>query len=292
MGARHRLLGCGCALLAAVLISVSNVWSGQYYRDGGNGESLLLLRYLAFVPLVLVVMRLRGTRLGLPRADRAVVWTTGACYAVGGGALVLAFGRLPVSLVVLVLYAFPFVTLVAESVMSQQWPAVRQCALMGLAFVGLVLALGGDLALHDPLGLLFAVLAALGVGLSFALTGRYLTHLDSALLACHMAVVALLLATALVVFTGRFALPASSAALVTLVTVIAAFSVAYVAMFAAVQRAGASVAATLMNLEPVVTLWLAAWVLSETFSGGQWLGAALVVVAVVAYPVWGVRRAA
>ena len=108
------VFGIGCALLAAVLISVSNVWSGQFYRDGGNGESLLLLRYLAFVPVMVALVRLRVGSLRLPPGNTSAVWVTGACYAVGGGALVLAFGRLPVSLVVLILYTFPFVTLVAE----------------------------------------------------------------------------------------------------------------------------------------------------------------------------------
>lgn len=279
-----RLTGIGLALLAAVFISVSNVWSGQFYRDGGNGESLLLLRYLAFVPLVLLVLRWRGEAVQLTRADAPHVWITGACYAMGGGSLVLAFGRVPVSLVVLILYLFPFVTLTAESAMRRRLPDWRRVGLMVMAFLGLLLALGGEQAELDPIGLVFAGLAALGVGLSFAWTGRHLTHVNSLVLALHMALVALVLVIALVLATDSWSVPGSGAAWRTLAVVVVGFSVAYVAMFAAVQHIGASGAATLMNLEPVVTLWLAALVLGEMLMGVQWLGAALVVMAVVVYP--------
>ncbi len=284
-----RLTGIGLALLAAVFISVSNVWSGQFYRDGGNGESLLLLRYLAFLPLVYLVLRWRGGAVRLPRRDALNVWTTGACYAVGGGSLVLAFGRLPVSLVVLILYLFPFVTLTVESVMARRVPDWRRLGLMVLAFAGLLLALGGEQAALDPIGLVFAGLAALGVGLSFAWTGRYLTHLNSLLLALHMAVVALVLVVTLVLTTDSLSVPVTGQALQTLAVVVVGFSIAYVAMFAAVQHIGASGAATLMNLEPVVTLWLAALVLGELLVGVQWAGAAMVVMAVVVYPLLPAR---
>ncbi len=283
------LFGVALALLAAVFISVSNVWSGQFYRDGGNGESLLLVRYFVFVPFVWMLLRLRGAPLGLPRADARIVWITGACYAVGGGALTLAFGRLPVSLVVLILYLFPFVTLVAESLLFNRWPDARHIALMGIAFCGLVLALGFEDATLDPVGLVFAGLAALGVGLSFALTGRFLGHLDSLRLAFHMAVVALVLVVMLVAGTDSLSLPGTLAALGTLGIVVLSFSVAYVAMFAAVQHMGASGAATLMNLEPVVTLGLAALVLGEQLVVAQWMGAGLVVLAVVVFPLMPTR---
>lgn len=279
-----RVAGFAFALMAAVLISVSNVWSGQFYRDGGNGETLLLLRYAAFVPLVFLIVRLRGGSGGLPRTNVLAVWATGACYGIGGGALVLAFGRLPVSLVVLILYLFPFVTLAVESCLFRRWPLWQHTVLMVLAFVGLLMALGAEPADLDPIGLLYAGLSALGVGLSFALTGRYLTHLDSLLLALHMALVALVLVLILVGTTDTLSVPRSAQALATVGIVIVAFSVAYVAMFAAVQRVGASAAATLMNLEPVVTLWLAALVLGETLAGLQWFGAMLVVLAVVVFP--------
>lgn len=44
-----------------------------------------------------------------------------------------------------------------------------------------------------------------------------------------------------------------------------------------------------MNLEPVVTLWLAALVLGELLVGVQWAGAAMVVMAVVVYPLLPAR---
>ncbi len=104
-----------------------------------------------------------------------------------------------------------------------------------------------------------------------------------------MAVVALVLVVTLVLTTDSLSVPVTGQALQTLAVVVVGFSIAYVAMFAAVQHIGASGAATLMNLEPVVTLWLAALVLGELLVGVQWAGAAMVVMAVVVYPLLPAR---
>ena len=107
----------------------------------------------------------------------------------------------------------------------------------------------------------------------------------------HMAVTGLVIAVLFTFGTGSFALPAGSGAgWVALVASVLCFAAAFFAMFRGVHLIGAAPTAMVMNLEPVFTILLSVVLLSEGLSGRKLLGAAAVILAVIASQILAARR--
>jgi drug/metabolite transporter (DMT)-like permease len=75
----------------------------------------------------------------------------------------------------------------------------------------------------------------------------------------------------------QFSLPTATPGLVALAAATLFYLIAILCQFEALARLPASTAAFILNLEPVVSILLAAIILQEHLSGLQWLGVALVV---------------
>ncbi len=274
--------GVGVAAFGALVISVANVTAPIYYGAGGDAASLLFFRYLALVALTggWIVATRRPLRLKL--RDRVNVYATGIVYVVGGGSLLASFAYIPVSLAVLIFYTFPLLTVVIDALAGGPRPRPLHIFCLVAALGGLSLALGGSVGEINLHGVGFGFLAALGVSGSFVMRGRLCGHLDGAATTFHMALAGLAGAAIIVFLTGGpAALPAEIGPLIAAITSTIAFALAVGAMFAAVDWIGARSAATIMNLEPVLTMALAHALLSEDLSPMQIVGAGVVIAAVV-----------
>jgi drug/metabolite transporter (DMT)-like permease len=84
-----------------------------------------------------------------------------------------------------------------------------------------------------------------------------------------------------VAFT-QFSLPNSSTGLIALSTATLFYMVAILCQFQALARLPATAAAFILNLEPVVSILLAVFVLHEYLNNLQWVGIALVIAVLLA----------
>lgn len=270
-------------LIAAICISLSNVMSPMVYDAGTSVTGLLLARFMAFPCLCLCWIIAQGHSLALQTRDRAICLGAGVFYCAGHGSLIASFAFLPVSLGILILFTFPMITLVIESILDRRWPSAARIACIVAAFVGLGLAMGVDISSFDPRGLGFAGAAAFFVAIAFVWTGRTLHGVEPTVMTFYMSLSGVVLAAVAAFVVGDFALvwsPPMTA--LALVGAVVTFNGAFLGMFAGVRMIGAQTTAMLMNMEPVFTLGLAAILLAESLSALQMLGAALVIGAVVA----------
>ena len=273
----------GFGLLAALSISVTNVFTHLHYETGSNPVTFLVGRYVLFVALLGLWLGATGRlRLAAP-ADRFHLWGAGLLNAAGASSLSFAIERLPVALAIAILYLFPIVTLLLDRAVRRVPPPPALVAALLVAFAGLALALDVRGVVPDPAGIGFALFAATAIAASFVWVDHALPTMQSLVRTFRLGVAGLAFAAALAAGTGDLVWPLPSARTwTTLLVASASFAVAYLAMFRSIAVAGAPTTSLLMNLEPPATVVLAFLVLGEALGALQLAGVAITVAAVVA----------
>lgn len=106
MAARGAVLSTGAALvlLAAFSINLTNVATPFVYVAGGNPQTYIVLRNLAFLVLCGLWLVVGGRFSWLDRYGQLVCFDAGVAYTCGAGGLLLSLLYLPVSLAILVFF--------------------------------------------------------------------------------------------------------------------------------------------------------------------------------------------
>ncbi len=276
-------LGLLVVIGAAASISVSNILTPMVYALGTNSLTLLGLRYAGFLLVCGLWLKTQGISISLQKSDLIHCAGAGTAYAFGSACLITSFAFIPVSLAILVFYLFPLITRLAESAIDRRVPSVFEIVCYILALSGLAVCLGVGLDDLNIEGLLFAVLAALGLSLSYVWTGRRLKSVQPVVLTFTMAATGLVLSIIATTVSGNWAMPPlDPLALLIVGATILTFAGAFLGMFVGVNLTGPSRTAMVMNLEPVMTVGLAIVILEEGLEGNQLLGAVLVIATIVA----------
>jgi drug/metabolite transporter (DMT)-like permease len=135
-----------------------------------------------------------------------------------------------------------------------------------------------------------SAMGALGVAASFVWSGRRLANAAPGAVFVYRSAAALFLTLGFALGSGSGVTGVSGAYAWSVFAVSVVFtSLAFMAMFAGVDRIGATPAAMIMNLEPAMTVALAAVVLGETMTPMKLIGGAIVVAAVLVSQVAGLR---
>lgn len=274
--------GIVLGIAAALLISMTNVFSRLHFDAGSNPVTFMLARYILFVAALFIGLALfkRLPRIATNRYRDVIA--AGLLNVVGATCLAFSIERLQVGLAIAVLYLFPIFTLLIDSVLRKRLPSSTTIIALLIAFAGLVLALDVAVSWPDPIGVGFALAAALCISGSFVWIDWRLDDLGDAARVFWLSVVALIFSIVLALTKGGviFPLP-TSWAWVTLVIATATFGGAYAAMFVAIGRIGAPTTSVLMNLEPPATALFATLLLGDHLGSLQMFGITLVIAAVL-----------
>jgi drug/metabolite transporter (DMT)-like permease len=152
----ERLRAVGLVLAAAFITAVMGLFAKEALERGADPQTLLALRYL-----------ITGIALGLPLVIyKAFPWTApagrravaiGVAMFFGGTAEFEALSRLPLSVVIVILFVSPlWVALYSRIVRGERLGPERQLA-FALVFTGIVCLVGPKLEDYDTLGLLCAL---------------------------------------------------------------------------------------------------------------------------------------
>ena len=282
---KGKILGPGMAGVAFVAASAIGFGAlgvlGKFaFASGASTAVVLFLRFMLAGLLMSALML--ALRLPWPRGrDLWVLVGMGAIGYVGQAFCYFSSLRhASAGLTALLLYLYPaLVTLVAAALGRQRLTAIKMGAVIA-TLVGIVLTVIDGLS-GTPLGIAFGAGAAV-IYTGYILVGEPVTRRTGAIPAATviMLAAAALFGAAMLWqgpqwpgdYTGWGA-----------VVAIAIFStvVPMVGFFAGMQRLGATDAATLSTLEPVVTLLLATLLLGESLGSLKVAGALLVLGAVV-----------
>lgn len=273
--------GAGLVALSAASFGAMAIFARFAVADGIEISMLLFLRFLIAGVVMAVVMTL--TRRSWPRGrNRMVLVLMGGVGYVGQSlCFFLALNHASAGLVALLLYLYPFlVTVIGAIFLGESMTRLRAVAVLA-ALLGTGLTIGSGLE-GSPLGIALGVAAALIYSV-YILVGSRVLREEEPLGAATVVMLSAAVVFGLGVMLESPRFPASVVGWSSVLAIALVSTVlAMVGFFAGVKRLGASDAATLSTLEPVITFVLAAVFLDESVSLIQMTGGGVVLAAVIA----------
>ena len=263
------------ALITAIGLGAITTQAKIFYADGGNAMTLMLTRFLVSTLAFGLLIVFKRRMFNIDRHQRLPVLMLGLIWSGSMVCYLLSVESISVSIAVLVLYTYPLLVLIYSVLRRQVSPSPALIAAFCLAFLGLYLALSSSSVNLNTTGLLFALLAGLGAAYTFIRGARIAPLLDPLVMTFWINVAGL----ALIIPLGytQFFLPTAGIGLIALAAATLFYVVAVLCQFAALARLPAATAAFILNLEPVVSIVLAAIILHDNLVALQWVGVALVV---------------
>lgn len=287
-----RNLGIALTLGSAAGFAMNTPIAPLVYADGGNAAALMAARTGAAGVLALLLL-LAARR--LPRVPRAawpgLIGVTLSLFLQGIGYLG-SVAYIPVGLAAVIFFTWPIMVALIDPLLGGPRLRALDALAFLIAFAGLALAIGPSLETLDPRGIALALLGAVGLAAFLLFSRKALESVSSLTVSLHanLGTVLLCVVTAPVLFDG-LDFPATVNGRWAMLAVCGFYTLALALQFAALKLASAPTIAILFNLEPVLSILAAAWLLGEILSPDQYLGGALVVAGLLLYSRSGrVRR--
>ena len=268
------------ALLTALSFGGLSTLATLYYADGGNVLTMLLFRF-GFATLGLLILA-RGQLRPPPGRRFAGVLAVGAAWSLGVTCYLGSVHYIEVGIAALVLYTFPVIVLMLSLATRELRSTVALWAVFLAAFGGLGVMLLPSLSKFNHTGLLLAFGAAALFAVTYFLGARVSVTLPVRSMALWVTVVGVVIIAPLVYVNDALALPRSGSGWWYLGAATLMYLGGILAQFSALSRARAAEVSMVMNLEPIVSVGLGAWVLGERLTPLQWLGAGAVLGAMLA----------
>ena len=275
--------GLGTALAAgsAVAFGFGTTFARLAYEGGSDPLTVVTVRFAGFVLVIGLLLQALRRSFAVSRAAlRSTLWIA-ACLAAVSLGYQASVAFIPVSLAALIFYTFPLlVGLLALAAGRDRLTVAKALALLA-AFAGLALALGPGFSDLEWRGVGFAVLASLGMTLTLTFGGDATRGENPLVMAVFTNLWMLIGFAAVVAFAGGLTPPTTTAGALGMAGNGLSYVLGYVCWFAALGMVKPVRLASLFNIEPLVTLSVAALILGERLSLLQLAGAALVLAAVM-----------
>ncbi len=273
------LKGFALVLLAAFSYGIQPFFAHFAYQAGADPVGLLLIRFTLAAGIMLLWLKKRAVALPASAAfARTLLIGIGyACAALG---YYSASHTTSVSLAVILMFLFPaFVTLWSILFLAEKSSLLKIFSLL-LASAGVVLASGMDFR-GDLTGVLWALFAAVSYG-SAILYGTHRVSPEKPLASAGVILIggALMFSVAALI-QGASWPQTTTGWLATLGLALFATILPIASFISGSPRIGASDAATLSTLEPVVAVVIAVMLIGEELSQPMLWGGVMVIIAAV-----------
>ena len=251
------------------------------FEGGMDAPTANAARFLFAVLALIVFFVLRRRFPSLPRRQRLAALALGIAFFFTTFGFLDAIRYIPVSVAVLVLYIYPILVGLVASVTERASLGPTRLTSLVLAFAGLALALNVQAAaLPDWRGLALACLAATSMSVMVIGSSRVMREVDRSSVNLHLLVGASTLFVIILPLGGGAQWPRTEAGWLAVAGMVTTFAVGQLALVAAIGWAGPVLTATVMNLEPLITIAFAVLLVGERLTLPQTVGAGLVVSAV------------
>lgn len=274
----------------AVVLATGHVCARFAFAHGVTIVTAATTRSIAASLLLLALLRARKIPvLPLPREARAAA-ILGVLIATQTVLVQLSVKLMPVTLAILTMYTFPFLTSIGMSLTGRERLTPRLVASLACAFAGLALVLGVGAATPSALGIAAALGAALAFSTALVLTPTLAPDLPAPLRAFFMVATAAAIFVTASLVTGDFRLPEDRAAWLGLAGLSVFYAIGFSGLFLLLPLLGPIPIAVTLNLEPLAVATISWIALGEALTTAQMLGGLLVLAAVIYYQARGSRR--
>lgn len=278
--AKGYLLGA----VAAATYGMNPLFAIPLYGDGMNPDSVLFFRYLLAIPLLGVMLKVRGRSLRLQRAEVAPLVFYGLMIALSSLALFLSYGYMGASIASTLLFVYPIMVAVIMACLFRERlrPVTLLCMTAALAGIGLLYR-NGDGSTISLVGTLFVFVSSLSYAIYLVGINRVksIRNEPTLKITFYVLLFGVVLFVGRLLWTGDVALPRHWYMWGNLLG-LAVFptAISFLCTTAAINKIGSTPTAILGALEPVTAVVFGVAVFHETLSVRQGLGLVLIIAAV------------
>jgi drug/metabolite transporter (DMT)-like permease len=286
-------VGIIIAAASALMLALNDVAVPFAYAQGFSAPTVVFLRFLFQLLTLVIVLPLAGLGFRLSREHR--LHALGSGFAVGIGTLSLlgSFALIPVSLALIILYTYPILTAVFESIHARRLPRPIEIACLIVALAGIGIIIGLNEVKLSPLGLFLGCVASVSYATSIFWNSIKLRSADGMVVSFYVAIMGVATAGLYLLVSGSFAVTqAGIGGWLPLFVAGFFFTIAFIGLYKSIELAGGAPTAMMFNLEPVFVMFLAAILLDEALTIPRLLGGAMVIGSVVIFEAWRNRRSA
>lgn len=278
--ADKRATGILLVLASTVAFAVGPTAARLAFDDGSNTLTVVTLRGAIGAALMALLIPISRQGFGLDR--RAWRWCLycGIFYSLTVYGFIGSVAYVPVSVAVLVFFTHPLLIAVLAHWRGGDRLTGRKLL---LAIAALALVLGPEFGSLDPAGVALAALAAAAVCGVILCSARAQEHATSAQVNLYASAVSSGAFAVITTTLGAWAMPSTLVGWLGIAGAGVGIGVGLLALFAAFRYLGPVRATMLSNVEPLISVLLAAAVLGERLAPSGWAGVALVVGALVLF---------
>ena len=287
---RSTVLAIALVLGFTVSFALTNTMAGLAYRGGSDPLTVATARFIVPTIALAAMLRATGTRFSLPKHDAYAAIALGLITVVYSFAILSAIEQLSVSLAVLIFFLFPLFTSLIVSVMGWEKLTLATIAAAAIAFGGLALTLGVDTGSLSVTGVLYALLGGLGLALVSAVSSRVIRSGDSRPVTLYIVTTAAVFFIAVSLIRGGLQLPISGAGWIGLAGTSVFYATGIIGYFVAISMIGPAKSTLYSYVEPLFTMTAAFLFLGERLMPLQIVGALIVVGALIAAGLAGLRK--
>lgn len=249
------------------------------FDHGASVATAVSVRATFTALLLLVMMRLQGVRIAIPRELRGRTLLAGVLIAVQSYTLYSAVAIIPPALALLVFQTSPMLYVLLTWALGREAPRWSAIPPMILALIGLALALDVRAAENMAAGVAWAFASSLSMTMVYYLNANALKSLDGRLRTFAMTAVTAVLVIVVATAAGAQAAPRDGPGWGGLALLAVFYCIAMMSLFYVLPRVP-STSTGALNFEPIALLVLAWPILGHTVTALQLVGAVMTVGAI------------
>ena len=274
--------GVGILLLAGLGFTISMLFANMAFNDGVDLNTSNAMRYGVATVLLIIYQKTRTKKIRLLPRERYISLALGIPVFMMGVGYLGATQYIPISLAVLIFYTCPFFVAIISRFTENEPITITRLTAIILAFIGLSLALKVQTTgSFQILGIMYAMVAAIGFASFVTVSSLILKTADRQAVLLQSLAAGTILFLLFFLLTNGVEIVGTRAGWLKVSGSGIVVAFAYIAFFAGMKIIGPVKATIIMNIEPVLTICLAAILLGERLSNIQLFGAVMVIGGVV-----------
>ncbi|MFT5180355.1 MAG: drug/metabolite transporter (DMT)-like permease [Alphaproteobacteria bacterium] len=287
---RREFLAIALVLWFTVSFALTNSMAGLAYKGGADPLTVATARFIVPTLVLALALWVTGARFALPKSDAIAAVTLGLITAGFSFSILNAIEILGVSLAVLIFFLFPLFTSLIVAVMG--WEKLTATTVIAgvVAFAGLALIFGVNGESLALLGIIYALVGAFGLALVSAVSSRVIRSGDSRQVTFYIVSTAAVVFIAFSLILNDPQLPETGSGWVGIAGTSVFYACGIIGYFVAIAKIGPAKATLYSYVEPLFTMFAAYLFLDELLAPLQIVGALIVVGALTATGVAGLRK--
>jgi drug/metabolite transporter (DMT)-like permease len=279
-GGMFRAVGVGLILLSTISIAIVPSLAKFAYEDGSNTLSVITGRSALSLAITLLLVLALKKPLKIGKRPLLVSLAMGVAYAIMLYGYLGAVNYLAVNLVILIYFIHPLLVGFIVALIGQERLTLISMGALVAALAGLGLAIGFSLGNPSPRGLGLATIAMVMAALVVVGNARAIREAPALSVGFYMMLSAATTLGALFALFGALALPSTTLGWTGFVGVAVFSTVGTLTFLGGMATIGATRAAMISNIEPVLGVLFAVVTLGERLTYLQTVGIAIVIGAI------------